>query len=490
MVYMPRFSAAQNAFYLTVAAVFQKIVSFVYFTIVARALGVEDVGKYIFALTFTAIFSVFVDMGLSPALSREVARDNTQAERHIQTTLFIKCLLALVVYGIVVVTVTILDYDTTIRQLVYLSGITMIFDSFHLTFYAAFRGFQNLRYEAYAVFASQVTTLVLGSLFLWYRMPLIYLIAAFAIPAGLNMMYAGTLLKIKYGIRLFPKTVQKKSIITLLGVAWAFALAGIFSRLYSYFDTVLLSKLVGTQAVGIYSIPNKIAFAFQFIPLALSASIYPAMSAFFAVSREKVARIFEDSMVYLMLAALPIAGGLFVLGPTIIIQIYGIQYAASITPLKILMGSMVFAFLSFPVGSLLNACNRQKTQTTIMGLTVVLNVLLNIALIPRFGVSGAAIAALFGNCFLVIGGAVFLPRIAPIRILFLLRTLCLVLCATLIMMFVVYKAQLFVHWTFSVPIGVFVYVLVLFVMRVIHKDHIALFKMLIKKQSISEVETL
>ena len=195
-------------------------------------------------------------------------------------------------------------------------------------------------------------------------------------------------------------------------------------------------------------------------------------------------------MVYLMLAALPIAGGLFVLGPTIIIQIYGIQYAASITPLKILMGSMVFAFLSFPVGSLLNACNRQKTQTTIMGLTVVLNVLLNIALIPRFGVSGAAIAALFGNCFLVIGGAVFLPRIAPIRILFLLRTLCLVLCATLIMMFVVYKAQLFVHWTFSVPIGVFVYVLVLFVMRVIHKDHIALFKMLIKKQSISEVETL
>src|SRR3989338_1424872 len=106
MVYMPRFSAAQNAFYLTVAAVFQKIVSFVYFTIVARALGVEDVGKYIFALTFTTIFSVFVDMGLSPALSREVARDNTQAERHIQTTLFIKCLLALVVYGIVVVTVT------------------------------------------------------------------------------------------------------------------------------------------------------------------------------------------------------------------------------------------------------------------------------------------------------------------------------------------------------------------------------------------------
>ena len=67
----------------------------------------------------------------------------------------------------------------------------------------------------------------------------------------------------------------------MIAFALPFALAGIFTKVYSYIDTVLLSSFLGSKAVGYYSIPSKITFAFQFIPMAFSAALFPAMSKFF-----------------------------------------------------------------------------------------------------------------------------------------------------------------------------------------------------------------
>jgi len=70
----------QNTTYYTAALVFQKILAFVYFAFLARGLGVEDLGKYAFAFSFTTLFSVFVDVGMSSVLTREIAKDRSRAK--------------------------------------------------------------------------------------------------------------------------------------------------------------------------------------------------------------------------------------------------------------------------------------------------------------------------------------------------------------------------------------------------------------------------
>lgn len=407
-------SVAKNTAYMTLASVGQKILSFLYFTFIARMVGAEDTGKYFLALAFTTIFAVITDFGLSPSLNREVARKPEEAARHLSSVLGVKIIFIVITYIAMMVVAILLDYSSEMRLLIALSGITMIFDSIHLSFYAVLRGMHKLKYEALAIVLSQLSTLIIGTIALLLRQPLVWLIIAFIISSFLNVCYAAYMLRRHAHVRLAIRW-EAALIKSMLAIAFPFALAGIFARVYSYSDSVFLSKFADTTAVGWYSIPNKITFAFQFIPLALSAALYPRMSEAYVCDREHLTYLFERAMKYLIIVAMPIAVFLGVFSEEIILTIYTAEYAPAIIPMQILLASVIFAFIDFPVGALLNGCNRQAMQTTAMGVAMVVNVTANIVLIPSYGVIGAAIAALLGNIVLFVAGYVFVPRIALVH---------------------------------------------------------------------------
>src|SRR3989339_1331331 len=96
-------TVARNTFYLTLALVGQKILSFVYFTLLARFLGAETIGKYTFAIAFTTIFSVIADLGLQPVIVREVARAKERAEEYLRATVSVKIIFAIFAYGAVLI---------------------------------------------------------------------------------------------------------------------------------------------------------------------------------------------------------------------------------------------------------------------------------------------------------------------------------------------------------------------------------------------------
>lgn len=385
---------------MTGASIVQKVISFAYFTLIARSIGVEGTGKYFLALSFTTIFVIFVDLGLTNVFVREAAKAKEKIQGYVSTILGIKLILGILTYGGLAVVVTLLNYqDPELRLMIFISGITMLFDSLHLTLYGVLRAIGDLRYEATSIPGSQLLSLILGSLFLWLKLPLVFLIVAFTIPSFFNVCFVATVLKRTYQIRLFP--VFDKDIAKRFGrIAIPFALAAVFARVYGYVDSIILSKLAGHEAVGWYSVPYKITFAFQFIPLALVASLYPRLSEYFATDKSKLMVALTQSLSYLALTSFPIAIGIAVLARPIVLMLYGPSYEPSILPLQLLVISLIFSFASFPLGALLNACNKQATQTTIVGVVMVFNIILNLTLIPRFGATGAAISACAGNVLL------------------------------------------------------------------------------------------
>src|SRR4030042_3732768 len=108
----------QNTTYYTLALVFQKILAFIYFTFLARGLGVEDLGKYTFAFSFTTIFSVFVDVGLSSVLTREIAKDRNKTPEILANVLGVKILLSFFVYAAIIGLINLMGYPTLTKQLV------------------------------------------------------------------------------------------------------------------------------------------------------------------------------------------------------------------------------------------------------------------------------------------------------------------------------------------------------------------------------------
>ncbi len=394
---------AKNTSYLTTALIIQKVISFFYFILLARYLGPESLGKYYFAISFTTVFAIFIDLGLVNYLTRETAKIKKASADLLANIIGLKIFSSFLSVLAVVFFINIIGtYDEISRQLVYISAVCMVLDSFTLSFFASARGFHNLKFESISSIIFQLIVLISGWSFLALGMDLRIVMLALVIASVFNLFYSWAILKYKIKMPIsvsFNFSFIRKILIWTL----PFALFGIFQRLYTYLDSVLLSFFSGDYYVGIYQISFKIIFALQFLPMAFIASLYPAMSYYWTNNKEQLKVSFRRSIDYLMLISVPLSIGVFVLADKIIL-IFSDAYQGAVWPLKISILSLVFIFINFPIGSLLNACDRQSRNTRNMLVVLVSAVILNLILIPRFQAVGASIVVLFSSFLLVILG--------------------------------------------------------------------------------------
>ena len=356
MVYLEE-KIAKNTSYFTLALIIQKLISFGYFSYIAVQIGVANLGQYTFALFFTTILAVLIDIGISSVLVREVSKDQSKSQNYFSAAMAVKIPLAVLTYLIAVVLINLLDNPEMIRQLVYLTGLIMVLDSFTLTFYAFLRGHSNLKFESIGTIIFQLIVAASGIIIVNLTHDLRLLMLAILGASFFNFVYSFSLLKAKLKLRFFRKA-DKGVIKAILTITVPFALAAVFTRVYGYLDTVLLNQLIDETAVGYYSLPYKIVFSLQFIPMAFVASLYPAFASYFVGSKELLRKTFEKSMIYLGLIGVPITFGAIALAKPLILKIYTAEYEPSILTLQILAVGLAFLFLNFPLGSLLNACDR------------------------------------------------------------------------------------------------------------------------------------
>ena len=270
---------AKNTSYFTFALILQKILSFSYFVILARNLGPENLGKYYFALSFTTIFAIFIDFGLANTQTREVAKNNKNAQELTSLILAIKIPLLFIVFASTAFLINLQSNDQTIIYLVYLAGISMVLDSLTLTFFSTIRGFHNLLYESIFSVLFQLVVFSIGLYFLRAGYGVVYLMSAMAVASTVICSGSAILIWKKYNIKLIPKYDQA-ALKSLVILTIPFSFYAIFQKIYTYLDTVLLSNLASDYYVGLYQIAFKITFAIQFLPLAFVASLYPAFSSY------------------------------------------------------------------------------------------------------------------------------------------------------------------------------------------------------------------
>ncbi len=452
---------AKNTAYLVAAFVGQKLLSFVYFTLAARAVGVSGAGKYVAATAFTTIFSIFVDLGLSNVLVRETAKFKEKAGELLSNILGIKLILAAATVVVATVVARVLGYPEETLVMIGIASGVMVLDSIHLVFYAVMRGFQDLRFEAVGVVTGQFVTIASGAIFIFgMHLPLPFLIVALLLGSVWNVIWSTWAVTRKFGVKVSFR-LDRHIVKFLAGIVLPFALAGIFSRVYSYIDSVMLSRLASDAEVGVYGVAYKLSFAFQFLPMSFAAAVYPAMAEYYVSDRKRLGAVFAESMKYLLVVVMPLAFGIATLAEPIVLRVYGQAFAGAVAPLQVLIFSLIFAFLYWPGGSLLNACDRQGQNTAIMGVTMVANIILNAFLIPRFGAPGAAVSALIGNFILWAGVMVFAGRLAVYDRRFFAMTAVKIAFAGSFMALTIVILKPFLPLLVLIPLGGIIYVSVL-----------------------------
>ncbi len=474
---------AKNTSYLTIALVLQKIISFTYFTLLARNLGAENLGKYYFAISFTTVLAIFIDLGLINILMREVAKTKNRAQELLGSVMALKIPLALITLTASFLIIHLLGYPRLTIHLVYLSSICMVLDSFTTTFFAVVRGFHNLIYESIGSVVFQLIVMILGLIAVYSGMSLLWVMGALVVASFFNFSYSSLVLWRKLNLTIKP-VFNKNLIIHISKLAVPFGLFALFQRFYMYFDTVLLSILAGDKYVGYYQIAFRIIFALQFLPLAFVASLYPAMSYYWLHNKEQLAISFERAIKYLMIISVPISVGVVLLADKIVL-IFEEGFGGAILPMQITIIALFFIFINFPIGSLLNACDKQKFNTLNMVIVTLLSIGLNIILIPKFQAVGASITVLLTNFLMICLGFYWVEKTIKYNrkklVLLLLKT---ITAAAIMGTLVVFFKQT-LNAFLIIPPAALIYFIALFLLKGYNKQDVySIFQSVFKKKMI------
>jgi O-antigen/teichoic acid export membrane protein len=467
---------AKNTLHLTLASIGQKIIAFAYFLFLARIMMPELTGQYFLAVSITTIYSVIADFGITPVVIREIAKDTSMAKSLISHALGLKIpLITLATIG-AMLTGVFLGYSPEIQYLIVLASIVLLLDSIHLLFYGVLRGFQSLKFESLGVFLGQLTTATFGGLVLILNPTLPLLVLALMTGSLVNVGVSSYKIIRMLGASALKPTWSKEERNWILKTAFPFALAAIFVKVYSYIDTIFISKFLDDTAIGIYAIAYKFTYAFQFLPLAFTAALYPGMSELVGKDDQKLNRILMRSMWYMAILSAPIVLGLYAIADEITL-LAGNGYAQSAIILQTLVFVLLPIFLDFPVGSLLNASGRQVTKTSIMGATMAINVILNAIFIPQFGVMGAAYTAIISFLFLFFAGIYFVPSIiASFSYKQLLRTIVPIYASALIMLLFILWLKPIIGWIAIMPVGALIYIVSLWITGGVKRDDLLALK--------------
>ncbi len=396
---------AKNALVLMLATTGQKVVAFFAFMVVARLAGPEIAGSYFYAVSVTSIFVVIADLGITAVVIRAIASNSEGADRLLGAA--VRAKLALVPIAVLLaIGYGILRGNTSeVLLTIVVACIAMTADAFHLIFYGALRGYQNLKPEAFGMFIGQIATGTFAVTVAFLHFGPIGLAGSLAFGSVWNLVWSF------YNIRKIQIKISKPAssdVRNLIKQALPFAIAGISVKVYSYVDSLMLEAFQGTTAVGYYSVAYKLTYAMQFVPLTFTAALYPALSQAYAnKERDELRKVFISSIRLMATIGFPIASGLSAMAPRLISALYGDAYINSIPAMQVLPWVLLPIFIDFPVGALLNGSHRAHLKTSAMVATMIINAILNYLLIPYYGPLGAAWAGVFSFWFLLVAGFIF-----------------------------------------------------------------------------------
>ena len=390
---------AKNTAVLYAAHIISGLLSLSLFIGIARVLGDVTLGKYSFALAFTSIFAIFIVLGFDTLVTRDVSRDRSLAPKYIGNLTVIKAILSVVTYGLIALIINLMDCprDTTTAVLIF--GICIIFTTFASTFTATFRAFERMEFETLTVVSSLLASVSLGFAALFLGYGLVGIACSLLIGSILGLVISFSICsrkfaKVKFEIDLdFWKKAAKAAVpLGFLSVA-----AMIFVRI----DTVMLSAMKGDAVVGWYNAAYDLVLALKPVCAMFLYALFPVMANLFLTSISSLRFVYEKALHYLFILGLPLAVGAMLLSKHVILLLYGEQFSHSIVALQILAWDILLFFLYGVFGNLLMAMNRQNQMAVAAGTCALMNVILNLVLIPRFSYVGAGIATLATETVLV-----------------------------------------------------------------------------------------
>jgi len=389
----------KNSFYSTVTLGFRFISNAILFIVIARYMGVEEFGRFAFAVSFTGIFLVIVDYGFCLQIVRDVAVMPENALLLSTSMLNGKLLLSFISTVVIVISINILNYPTETKLIVYILWLAFLFYSFGLFFNSIFRGLNKFQYETYPTIVLNVIQFVLVLLLLVLNYNTLSVALVYLASRIVYFLFSIYLVHKKIGNLAF--CFDMRQAFNALKKSLPYGIHTILATLYFQLDTVFISFFNGNTEVGHYQAAMRIVLAFMIICEVITSSYFPLIARDYRNDMISFKNTGLDFNKYLILSGGAILSGLILFADILIRGIYGSGYESSVIIMQLLSVVVFLRFAGGGYAAMITVSDNQNLRAFGVSVSLVVNVILNCILIPVYGAVGAAIASVLTHLVLV-----------------------------------------------------------------------------------------
>jgi O-antigen/teichoic acid export membrane protein len=375
---------------LSAATVLIRLIGFVAVTLFARKAGPQTFGTYAFALALAGfVVGAPTNFGIGTLGIRKIARDPRNAGKVVGQALAVQAIIAAIAIALLVALVPLLSSD---RELVTLTPlVALYYAAYSMTVDWALQGLQRLWAVAVARLAGQVLFGIVT--------PLILVRGPAGAERYATVFAAGATLTAIVALAMVRRLVGPIRVSWAMAPLWDLAKEAaplgfslVMLQIYWSMDQVLLGFLSNKTEVGQYAAAAKLPVVLSgFIQIWVSA-IYPHASKLFTDDRDTLRRQLGNFTSLSIVAALPLAAGSALVGTGVMTHLFGPAYRPAGTPFAILMAASAIVVVAINYTSLAMAVDQERTFALAVTIASIVNVLLNLLLIPFCGPTGAAIS--------------------------------------------------------------------------------------------------
>ncbi|TSC84379.1 MAG: Membrane protein [Parcubacteria group bacterium Gr01-1014_13] len=432
--------------------------------IMTRTLGVEQFGWYVTATGFLQFVGIFSDFGFTAITAKMLSEPEFDKPKLLNNLFTLRFITALIFQGLSPLIILLFPYPAPIKLAVAIMALSF----FAISVNQIFIGYCQSALKM----AVQMTGEILGRVILVAGLLLISVKNYGFLPA----MAVITLASVIYTFYLWQKTpgvkfsLDKTIVKNIFQKIWPTATTVIFNAFYLQGDRVILPLYTSQTDVALYGAAYRILDVITQSAWMIMGIMMPLVT--FAWSRnltDEFKKKYQMSLDLVTLFLVPMVAGIIVLANPIMTLVAGKEFVDSGRILQFLSIAILGIAFGNIFGYMALAIDRQRQAMWIYFSDAVLTTIAYFILIPRYGIYGAAMAAIFAELYAGLGLMILANHYAKFIPSF--KTFGKIILASTIMGLIIYKLQP-MNIVMSILIGVGIYGLLIIGLKVISKQTI------------------
>ncbi|HLO55014.1 MAG TPA: polysaccharide biosynthesis C-terminal domain-containing protein [Saprospiraceae bacterium] len=441
---------------------------------IQNLVGIESYGMYFDYFNFVFLFQFLNDPGLQNWNAQHVPKNRDQVGTNLRNLLSIKLIFGLLFTSITLISSFFVGYDNQMMML--FLCLNMILSTLFIFLRGTIAGLGHYRIDSFlSVLDKALMIVILGYLAWISSYQTRFEITALIYGQGLAYLIACMVA----GVFLYKNVSWKSNVFTfkyLLDVLkWSapYVLILIFMTSYNRLDGVMLGRMIDDNSyqAGVYATAYRFYDAANMIGYLFAALLLPMFAA--NMNDHKTLHILKEiGLRFVVLSAAMIVLSIVFYGENMLALLFDEFTPEFVVVLRLLILSYFMVAVAYIYGTMLVACGKVRYLNYLFGIGLLLNILLNLFLIPNYMAVGAAVATLITQTFML-AGQIFLVK-KEIKIGTSINEILKIFAfgAISTVLFYVLNISLALHWTVVLSISILICLLLSFILKIVDKQEI------------------